>query len=193
MSDAPLATVAQLAAYLQQPLADNDASGLLYVQIASAMVRDYLQQTITSVTGDVVLVDPIPGYGFSILLPEMPVTAVTLVETLDDSVIPSVWTTADPTTYTVSLPLGVVAAKPYTGVTWPTDPGYWRVTYNHGFTAVPDGLSGVVVSVAAREYASPAGVDLERVGGYQVKYSIGGGFTDLEQKILNRYLLPRVA
>lgn len=195
MADAPLATVDQLSAYLQlpQPLASTDASALLYLQIASGMVRDYLQQKITAVAAEVALVNPAPGYGFSVFLPEMPVTNVSLVETLDNTVTPAVWKAADPTTYTVNLATGVVAALPWTGVIWPTNPGSWRITYDHGFATVPDGLMGVTVSVAAREYTTPAGVDLERVGGYQVKYDIGGGFTDLEQKTLNRYIIPRVA
>lgn len=195
MADAPLATVDQLSAYLQLPqsLSSTDASALLYLQIASGMVRDYLEQKITAVTAEVVLIGPAPGYGFSVFLPEMPVTNVSLVETLDNTVTPAVWKTADPTTYTVNLATGVVAALPWTGVVWPSNPGSWRITYDHGFTAVPDGLMGVTVSVAARGYSAPAGIDLERVGGYQVKYAIDGGFTDPEQKTLNRYIVPRVA
>lgn len=192
MSETPLATVDQLAAYLQQPLATGDPSATLMLTIASAMVRDELQQEITAVAGDVALLDPINGA--YVLLPEMPVTAVTTVETYDNTVTPGVWTVQDPTTYTVSMRLGIIAALPGLGVTWPTTPESWRVTYDHGYMVVPDGLVGVCLGVAARTYSTPAGAESERIGGYQVKYAMqADGFNPLEKVVLDRYRLGRVA
>ena len=186
-----LATPAQLGAFMQQPLADTDATALLLLDIASGMVRDFLQQQLDAVAGDVVLLDPV---GTTIFLPEMPVTAVTLVETFNNSVVPGVWSTADPLTYTISKRLGIIAALPYTGVTWPSGPESWRVTYSHGYAVMPSTIVGKVLGVAARAYASPAGVDMERLGGYQVKYSMEtGGFTPSEEKALARYVNPRIA
>jgi hypothetical protein len=188
----PLATVDQLAAYLQQPLPALDPSATLLLTIASAMVRDYLQQDITATANDVVLLDPIGGA--YVLLPELPVTSVTLVETLDPSVVPSVWRTADPTTYMVSRRMGMIAATPSTGVAWGFIPESWRVTYSHGFAVVPDGLVGVVLGVAARTYSTPAGAEMERIGGYQVKYAMqADGFNPLEKAALARYVVARVA
>lgn len=184
-----LATVPQFGAYLKTTFDPNDATATLYLQIASGMVRDFLQRDLTAVAGDVVLVDPIDGsYG---LLPELPISAVSLVETFDGTV----WTTMTPSTYTVSTRLGMIAGKPGTGATWPTDPATWRVTYSHGFAEVPDSIVGVTLGVAARAYASEPGVDLERIGGYQVKYAgvAADGFSPIELKALARYVLPRVA
>ena len=187
-----LATPAQLGAFMQQPLADTDATALLLLSIASDMVRDFLQQQLDVVAGDVVVLDPINGA--TVVLPEMPVTAVTLLETFDNTVTPGVWTTADPTTYTFSKRIGIVAALPGKGVRWPYLPETWRVTYNHGYAVMPTTIVGKVLGVAARAYASPAGVDMEKIGGYQVKYSMEtGGFTRSEEKALARYVNPRIA
>jgi hypothetical protein len=188
MSDAPLATVAQLAAYLQQPLADSDTSAQLMLMIASGMVRDFLEQELSPVTNEVVLLDPINSY--YVLLPELPVTSVTLLETFDGTV----WTTQPTTVYTVSKRLGMIAAVPLTGVTWPYNPESWRVTYSHGFASIPDSLVGVVLGVAARTYATPAGAESERIGGYQVKYQMqADGFSPLEKAALSRYVVARIA
>jgi len=55
-------------------------------------------------------------------------------------------------------------------------------------------IVGVVLGVAARAYSSPAGIDSERVGGYQVKYNMEAeGFTGIERKALARYINPRIA
>ena len=183
-----LATPAQLGAFLQQPLADGDPTALLLLDIASGMARDYLHAQLDAVTGDVVLLDPIDGA--FIFLPELPVTAVTLVETFDGTA----WTTADPATYTVSKRLGIISALPGTGVTWPTNPETWRVTYSHGYSPVPMTIVGTVLGAAARAYSSPAGVDSEKIGGYSVKYSMEtGGFTPSEKRALDRYVNPRIA
>ena len=186
-----LALPAQLGALMQQPIADTDPTALFVLDVASGMVRDFLQQQLDAVTADVALLDPVNGSnGVLILLPELPVTAVTLVETFDGTA----WTTADPTTYSVSKRLGIISALPYTGVTWPYLPETWRITYDHGFVVIPSTIVGKVVGVAARAYASPAGVDMERIGGYQVKYSMEtGGFTPSEEKALARYVNPRIA
>lgn len=186
MPGTSLASVAQLAAFLQLPLADDDASASLMLDIASGMVRDYLKQQVDYVVDDVVELDPINGA--YIQLPEMPVASVTLLEILDATVTPAVWTTADPSTYTVSTRLGIIAGLPGCGVYWPSQPGTWRVTYTHGFETVPDSLLGVVLGVAARAYSSPASIEQERIGGYQVKYAVeSAGFSALELKTLNRY------
>ena len=189
MSMPPLASVAQLAAYMQDTISSADPSALLYLDLASGMVRDYLQQDLTPTPDDVVLLDPIDG--MCVLLPDLPVSDVSLVETLDQTA--QTWSTVDPAMYTVARRTGIIAARPFTGVQWPADPESWRVTYSHGFAEVPDGIVGVVLGVAARAYATDPGIESERIGGYQVKYNIGGGFNDLEQKALNRYLVARVA
>jgi len=185
---ASLATPAMLGAFMQQPLAADDATALLMLDIASGMARDYLHAQLDAVANDVVLLDPINGA--YVLLPELPVTAITLLETFDGTV----WTTVLPAMYSASKALGMIAAKPATGLQWPGDPESWRVTYSHGFATIPSTIVGMVLGSAARAYSSPAGVDMEKIGGYTVKYSMEtGGFTAAEQKAVARYVNPRIA
>lgn len=184
----PLATPAQLSAFLQQPLDDFDASALLMLDIASGMVRDFLQQDLTPAVDDVLIVDPVnSAYA---VLPELPITDVSLVEVFDGTT----WSAVLPAFYTVSKRTGLVSAVPNTGIQWPADPESWRVTYSHGFTTIPASIVGAVLGVAARAYASPAGVDSERIGGYQVKYGMeADGFSAIERKGLARHINPRIA
>jgi len=186
-----LATPAQLGAILKETIDPADASALLILEIASGMVRDHLELngwSLDAVTADVVLLDPINGQ--SAFLP-LPVTAVTLLETFDGTV----WTTADPTTYTVSKRLGIISALPWTGVSWPYLPETWRVTYDHGFAVLPSSILGVVLGVAARAWANPGGaVDSETFGPHAVKYQMEAeGFSPVEAKALAKYANPRVA
>jgi hypothetical protein len=156
------------------------------------MVRDYLKQQLDLVPDDVVILDPINGA--YVMLPELPIASVSLLEYLDASVSPPVWTTADPSTYTVSARLGIIAGLPGCGVFWPSTPASWRVTYSHGFDPVPSSLVGVVLGVAARAYSSPAGIEQERFGGYQVKYAVeAAGFSAIELVTLNRYKVGTIS
>lgn len=183
-----LATPAQLSAFLQQPLDNFDPAALLMLDIASGMVRDFLQQDLTPASNDVLTLDPVnAAYA---VLPELPVTDVTLVEVFDGTV----WSTVLPAYYTVSKRTGVVSAVPNTGYHWPSAPESWRVTYSHGFAPIPSSIIGAVLGAAARAYSSPAGVDSERIGGYQVKYGMeADGFSAIERKGLARYVNPRIA
>lgn len=186
---AALATVDQLSNFLQSqpPLAEDAPDALLYLELASDMVRDFLQQQLDYVQNDVVV---LTAYNGVLFLPEQPVTSVSLLETFDGTT----WSTADPTTYTVALSTGVITATPCTGVQWPTDPGTWRVTYTHGFPTLPNSIVAAVLGVAARAYASPVSVDSERIGGYQVKYAtLNEGFSAIERAGLARYIVPRIA
>ena len=186
MSDTPLATVAQLGAYLSRTIPVGDPSATLMLDIASGMIRDYLQRNVTAVTADVETIDPVNG---TALLANLPIGAVSLVETFDGTS----WVVRAATTYTVSLRTGVVSAQSASAGVWPVTPGSWRVTYDHGFNPVPMAIVGVCLGVAARALETPAGVEKERVGGYQVKYAMESeGFSAIEQKALNRYVTPRV-
>jgi hypothetical protein len=187
-----LATPAQLGALLKETIDPADASALLILDIASGMVRDHLElngYALDAVAADVVLLDPING-GTVLFLDGLPITAVTLVETFDGTA----WTTADPTTYSVSKRTGIISALPWTGVTWPYLPETWRVTYDHGFAVLPSSILGVVLGVAARAWSVPAGVSSETFGPHTVKYQMeADGFSPIEAKALARYVNPRVA
>jgi hypothetical protein len=184
-----LATPTQLGLLLKEPIGDVDPSALLMLDTASGMVRDCLQiGDIEAVSADRQLFDPINGA--FVFLDQLPVTAVTLVETFDGTT----WTTADPTTYTVSKRLGIISALPGLGVTWPTNPETWRVTYDHGFTQIPSSILGVVLGVAARAWTNPENLAAETFGPHQVRYQMqASGFTALEAKTLSHYASPRAA
>lgn len=182
----PLASVVDLGSYLDEDFAVDDPRAMLFLDIASGQARDFLELQINAVTDDIALLDPINGY---VILPEMPVSAVTELETFDGTT----WTVQDPSTYTVSLAIGMIAGRPGLGFQWPTDPGTWRVTYSHGFDPVPATIVGAVLGAAARAYASPVSVDMERIGNYQAKYSAAVAFTPMEMAGMSRYRFPRVA
>lgn len=186
MSLPDLATVEQLAAFSQLQIQPDDTSAQIKLSAASGMVRDFLQQEITAVSGDVVVLDP--NEDGSVYLPELPVKQVSLLE-IDTG---AGFTPVDPVYFRVSNRTGQVFGIWGRGITWPLDPGTWRVTYDHGFDEVPIGLVGVVLGVAGRDYASSIGIDQERIGGYQVNYS-ADGFNPLELETLNRYRIARVA
>jgi len=186
---ADLATVEDLNDFSQLALDPADTSAAFLLKVASGMIRRYLEQDITQVADDVEYVDPVGGgYAF---LRQLPVQSVSKVETTADG---AVWATVDPANYTVSRRLGIVYAKPYTGERWPSGSESWRVTYSHGYATVPDELKGVTCSIAARFFSTPAGIDMERTGQRQVKYSLeSAGFSGFEAMVLASFRTPRVA
>lgn len=186
---ADLATVADLNNFSQLALDPADSSAAYLLKVASGMIRRYLEQDITQTLNDVELCDPV---GSAVFLRQLPVQSVSLVETTTDGGV--TWVMVDPASYTVSKRTGMVAAKPWTGVQWGSDPESWRVTYSHGYPTVPDEINGVCCSIAARFYATPVGIDMERTGQRQVKYSLeNAGFTGAEAMVLSAFRNPRVA
>lgn len=183
-----LASIDDLNNFSQLAIDPSDTAAAFLLKVASGMVRRYLQQDVTAVAGDVEYCDPVAG---GVLLSQLPVTAVSQVETSADGV---TWTAADPASYVVSRRLGIVSARSGYGVHWPSTPESWRITYSHGYETVPDELKGVVCSIAARFYSTPAGIDMERTGQRQVKYNLeSGGFDPMERLILDGFRIPRVA
>jgi hypothetical protein len=82
---AAFATVDELAEYTRKAI-DSDAavvSASRLLDVASAAIRSYCRQSFDLVTGDVVVLDDRAGLP-GVLLPELPVLAVTSVETLSD-------------------------------------------------------------------------------------------------------------
>lgn len=180
-----LASVVDLNNFSQLAIDPADTSAAFLLKVASGMVRRYLQQDVTATVGDMEYCDPVAG---GVLLSQLPVSAVTKVETSLDGV---TWTVADPATYVVSRRLGIVSAL---SGSWPSRPESWRVTYSHGFDDVPDEIKGVVCSVAARFYSTPSGIDMERTGQRQVKYNLEtAGLNAMERLILDGFRIPRVA
>lgn len=186
---ADLASVDDLNNFSQLAIDPSDTAAAFLLKVASGMIRRYLEQDITQTLDDVEYVDPVGGgYAF---LRQLPVQSVASVETSTDG---ATWKLVDPANYRVSRRLGVVYAKPWTGVQWGSDPESWRVTYSHGYAAVPDELKGVACSVAARFYSTPAGIDMERTGQRQVKYNLeSAGFDPIEKLVLSSFRNPRLA
>jgi hypothetical protein len=183
-----LASIDDLNHFSQLAIDPSDTAAAFLLKVASGMVRRYLDQDITATANDVALCDPV---GHCVLLPQMPVQSVSLLETTIDG---TIWTTVAPASYTVSKRAGVVAARPWTGTQWGSDPESWRVTYTHGYATVPDELKGIVCSIAARFYSTPSGIDMERTGQRQVKYNLeSAGFDPMEKLILATFRIPRVA
>lgn len=192
MADLPaLATVADLAAYTQEPIADGDPAASLALDIASGTIRSYLDTDFVPVATETVLLDPTPGAVVS--LPDRPVTEVVSVEVYDRST--DTWSPAPTAAYTLSRAKGLIWALPFYGVDWPTFPESWRVTYSHGWDEVPSAVKGVAVAVAARIWATPVGIKSEHVGGYSVSFAgpEQGALTAIEQMALRRYRVVPIA
>lgn len=187
---ADLATVADLNNFSQLALDPADPSAAYLLKVASGMIRRYLEQDITQTLNDVEYADPVNGQ--MVLLRQLPVQSVSLVETSTDGGV--TWSTVDPANYTVSKRTGIVAAKPWTGIGWGSDPESWRVTYSHGYETVPDEINAACCSIAARFYSTPAGIDMERTGQRQVKYNLEAeGLGPMERLVLSAFRNPRIA
>lgn len=182
-----LASVPDLAAYLQDTLDPEDASALLQLRLASGKVRDFTHQRIDYVEGDTVILTPSErGRAF---LPELPIVgAPTAVEVSTDG--GTTW--APLASWTLDYETGELADAS----TWPyratTAPSSWRVTYSHGFQEIPDAIQGVVLELAASALNTPAGIELERVGLRQTKFSATGLSLDDENTLRPYVIAPSV-
>lgn len=161
-----------------------DASALtraiVDLDAACDTIRDYLCQQIDVVTNDVITL-----FGTdtrAMLLPELPVTAVTSI-TLDGDPVTD-WTVDD------------------YGVLWRTDPAYWprgtqyTVTYSHGYAEVPAILKVVAFQLARASSTSTPGVKQESIAGYSVTYADAATGTDdgllsaLDRRVVKRVPVP---
>lgn len=185
-----LASVSDLSAYLQAepPLENDDATATLMLRLASGKVRDYCgPQLLSYVSDDQVTLTPSErGVAY---LPELPVVGLpSAVEVTTDGGL----TWAPMASWTFDLATGKLSDAS----TWPhrapTAASSWRVTYSHGYQSIPDGIQGVVLDIAARSINTPAGIDLERVGLRQTKYSVAG-MTQENYDALARYVVARLA
>jgi hypothetical protein len=151
----PLATVDELATFMGAPDAWDTEVAELYLRLASAEVRAATGQTYDQVLDDEVVIS---GDGTrTLLVPEVPVTAVTALVDLTGAAEAPV----DPTLWEWSEH----------GIIRRMDTGRWarryrayRVTYDHGYAAVPDAVTGVVLRMAARVIDNPEGIKQEGTG-----------------------------
>lgn len=190
----PFATESELESYTGTSVATDRARLLL--DMASAAIRAYTNQTISQATTTAIL----PGtFTDAMVLPERPVTAITLVKIGDTTLTVDtdyVWDGAH-TLYRGTKVDGVLSVNgpDYLINGW----GDWggpgaqvTVTYTHGLANIPNDVKGVCLALCARSLASPDGVNSESVGTYSVSYSRTGGAVSLlteEKALLNRYRL----
>lgn len=186
------ATEAELEAYTGSSIATDRATLLL--DAATAAIQAYCRQSFTQATTTAVF----PGtFTSALVLPERPVTAVTLVKIGDTTLTVDtdyVWDGAH-TLYRGTKVDGVLSVNgpDYLIDGW----GDWggpgaqvTVVYSHGFASIPNDVKGVCLALAARSLTSPDGVNSESVGSYSVSYSRTGGAVSLlteEKALLNRY------
>jgi hypothetical protein len=160
-----LAAVDEFKTFMQDQSID-DAVATVVLTMASGAIRDDLEQEITFRAGDELTLPP-DGHGV-LLLPELPVVAVSAV-TLDGSaVVDPAWTRAG----VLSGLLGASAT----------------VTYDHGHTVVPDGIKAVCMQAAARAFDSPTQLKTENTGPFALsRVALGVQLTDQEKRALDRY------
>lgn len=150
---------------------------------ATALVKAAAGQQIDQVNNDTVT---LYGTGTGVLLlPEIPVTAVSTVVDWDGSTLTFDtdyrWTTQ-----------GVLIRL--TAATWRAGGHIITVTYTHGYASTPADLQAVTVEAAARAWSTPAGaVKAETIGSYSVTYDTGStatsglALTDAERMAVARY------
>lgn len=207
-----ISSTPDLANYLRADLTDDELA-VIAVDAACEVVRGYIRQHVNLVLDDEVLLDG--NNKDAILLPELPVLAVT-----------DVTTTEDDGTDQLILTEGVEFRLGDGGILWRIDLGSWpwghrniAVTYDHGYgveepgsgddwEAVPSDMRLVALEVAAGVYNSGltgtggtgVGITSETIGSYS--YTLGeasGGSASLvaglsvtHQRRLDRYRLRGV-
>ena len=169
---AALATVADLEARLGRTLTGDEANRAeALLDDVSAVVRSYTGQQFEAGTSTV----RVRSRRGRLRLPQSPVTALTTVADMAGS-------SLDVTSW-------------YGGNVLVLPDGWYDVTYNHGYAAVPDDVKAVVCNMAGRAFGQPAdttGLQSESVGGYS--YSVGvaaaagaAGMLNDERAVLDRY------
>lgn len=155
------------------------------LDIVSAAIRSG-RRRFDAVDDDVVTITGISGSGRTISLPKdrLPVRGVTKVEQLGRG--DTEYTTADAALYDWDE-AGIIYLD--------CSAGWWtarlrgvRVTYDHGYLALPADVAGVCLAYAKRLYDNPAGSSIrsETLGDRSVTYEAGGLLSD-ESMILRQY------
>lgn len=173
-----LATAADLALYMHQTLDTPTAN--LVLDLASAIFEREADTKFASTSATYTL----EGCGQDmIMLPKRPVVSVTSV-TVDGSPITD-YTRVNATLYRVG---GFGVPNPY--------PVSVVVTYNYGYTSVPDDVRGAVLEMAAVAYGNPNVATREQIDDYMIQYSSGSGgigVTDNAMRIAGYYRVGAIA
>ncbi|MFJ5707614.1 hypothetical protein [Streptomyces sp. NPDC093105] len=162
-----LATVDQLAAWMQREPEEMPEGAALVLDVASAVVRREARQSFTRGTSSATL-HPDGGW---VALPQRPVIAVQSVHVRGQLVPPDRW-------QLVRDRLAVVDDQAVT------------VTYTHGYASVPGDVLAVVLTLAGRVLTNPSDLRQESVGSVSVTYSaetIGASLAPADRDLLARY------
>ncbi|WP_073946520.1 hypothetical protein [Streptomyces kebangsaanensis] len=193
---ADLATVEDLEDRLGRPLTEDEAARApALLRDATARVREFTGQTLSAVAGDAIVLRPV---GSLLRLPQRPVTAVHSVAAVgpDGTTVGDlsgwVWDGRDKVDLTYATPAG----------SWPLAwrgplPDTYRVTYDHGHTAIPEIIGATVCAMVLRTLLAPSmtpGLASERIGAYSYQLQQGAGsagvsvvMTAEDEKSLRRY------
>jgi hypothetical protein len=200
---ADLCTVADLADFLQIPIADDSAPALAAIVEASAAIRNHCRQQLDEASDDEYTFD-VGERQTKLFLPELPVTEI--AEVVEDGVTLTVDT---------DYKLGRYGILYRIGAYWTAGVQTVTVTYTHGYATVPDDVMAVCKRAAARAYqsglraaetAGVAGVQANSLGDYSVQFggeqagssgydggTLGASAAPIllpsEKRILNRYRL----
>jgi hypothetical protein len=173
---------------------DQEARALRRIDGATGAIQRYTRQTIELTSGDVAILTG--SWTPALVLPELPVTAVTSV------VIDGETLTAD-TDYQFDGQRTLWRGDAvHDWSDWP-----WRyprphechwggpetkitVTYSHGFDPVPPEVVEICVAMALRGWDTPTGATSETIGSWSASYgtSVAGGAVSMtreERRILN--------
>lgn len=186
----PLANPEDLAARLGVTFTtDQAARATALIADASAYVRNYTRQTITAVTGDVAVLESTTEQW--LWLPQRPVAAVTSVSIGSAVVSPVYWVQQGDGLYRF---YGWQGRFYGSTSTW-NQPDTIAVTYDHGFTVVPDDIVAVVCKIAKASWVNPQGLQRWRQGETEVALSAAtvaeGCLNDDDKRVLDFYRRPR--
>lgn len=161
---------------------------------AQSYVTEHCGREFDLVTGDVAFITP-RAYRQA-LLPQFPVAAVTLVQGLLPAAVGGLtWVTL--TNYRFVSETGLIydtTGEPGTtwnlGASWPHLPNSLQVTYDHGYSVIPQQLVDVACRLAQQYLENPALQMQRRTGDMEARYagSVGVVLTQLDLRILDRYL-----
>lgn len=169
---APFFTTAELAEQLQvNPSSLDSATATLFATLASDIIRDDLAGGGEPQQVDFMANDTITLYGDHsniIVLPQLPVTAVTSVTLAGLPLQPADYQWRDN---------GRIYRNVYSGSQF-ADMQNWiwpfgvpvAVVYSHGYTTIPSALKEVALELAARNYSNPTLVNAQTTGPYSVTY-----------------------
>ncbi|MEV0445448.1 hypothetical protein AB0I84_08185 [Streptomyces spectabilis] len=162
-----LATVDQLAAWMQREADELPEGAALVLDVASTIVRREARQSFTRGTSSATLY---PREGWAVL-PQRPVISVQEVRRGGQLVPADRW----------QLVRDRVRVLDDQAVT---------VTYTHGYASVPADVLAVVLTLAGRVLTNPSDLRQESVGSVNVTYSaetIGASLAPADRNLLARY------